>query len=272
MKSRPILFSGAMIRALLAGTKTQTRRAVKPAGGKQREWLTVKGITASPKLEIAPLTAERNGVDAYGAQIEHPKGGPLGWVRCPYGKPGDLLWVRETFADLLAVSPATDEPMKIGPGEQLIREPTFWLDDAGDKRWNYDGQVIAYAANSDVEFCDGDGFMGDMADRSDMPRWKPSIHMPRWASRLTLRITDVRVQRLQEISEADAIAEGAPDYEEGVDAPPPDEGMAWSYKASFMRLWESINGLDSWAENSWVWCVSFEVIKANVDEVLKPCD
>ena len=253
MTSRPILFSGPMVRALLDVTKTQTRRAVKPQ----------------------PTVYARAGADAL-ARLMLP--------HCPYGKPGDLLWVRETWVDLLAVSPATDQPMPIGDGERLIEAPTFWLDDQGRKRWNYDGKVIAYRANSDVEFCDGNGFGGDMADKDDMPRWRPSIHMPRWASRLTLRITDVRVQRLQGISEADAIAEG---IERRTDCPGwnrfslagdsfaiKESGAKGSVPTSFPKLayrsiWEHINGPESWDANPWVWAISFEVLRANVDDAIR---
>lgn len=97
-------------------------------------------------------------------------------------------------------------------------------------------------------------------------RWRPSIHMPRWASRLTLRITDVRVQRLQEISEADARAEGAPLELRLLDSV--RLGATASHTGGFERLWESIHGPDSWASNPWVWCLSFRVIHKNIDEVV----
>lgn len=246
MNAKPILFSNEMVRALLEGRKTQTRRVVN-----NPEYFGCLTGDCPHDLSDECANAMR--------------------AECPYGKPGDLLWVRETWADLIAVSPATDKPMDIGPGERLIQEPTFWTDEKGRQRWNYDGQVIAYRANSDVEFCDGDGFMGDMADRSDMPRWRSPIHMPRWASRLTLRITDVRVQRLQDISEADAKAEGVQMEDERywVDYSMPGTQITLSAKKSFNTLWESINGPGSWEANPWVWALTFEVIKANVDAVIK---
>ena len=98
--------------------------------------------------------------------------------------------------ELTAVSPATDEPIPVGSGEQLIEPPTFYMDRKGEKRWNYDGTVIAYRANSDVEFCDGDGFSGEMADKGDLPHWRPSIHMPRKYARLFGRVSDVKLFRL----------------------------------------------------------------------------
>lgn len=121
----------------------------------------------------------------------HPK---VFQIDCPFGKPGDRLWVREAFVELLAVSPATDEPVPIGPGERLLEPPTKRADGA----WNFDGKVIAYRANSAVEFCDGDGFSGEMANREDMPRWKAARQMPREYSRLTLEVAGVRVERAED--------------------------------------------------------------------------
>lgn len=93
--------------------------------------------------------------------------------------------------------------------------------------------------------------------------WKPSIFMPRWASRIDLEITGIRVERLQDISEEDAKAEGAPGYEEGIDSPPPEDGeYSWSHIASFRSLWRSINGHDSWGLNPWVWVLEFKRIEA----------
>lgn len=271
MNAKPILFSGPMVRALLEGRKTQTRRIVKPQ--------PTNGWAFENPPVLGRITSSHPKRGRFGAFVRRGLGSDFpeaDLIACPYGQPGDLLWVRETWADLLAVSPTTDEPMKIGPGERLIEEPTFWIDGEGRKRWHYDGQVIAYRANSDVEFCDGNGFMGDMADRSDMPTWKPSIHMPRWASRLTLRITDVRVQRLQDISEEDARAEGAGLYvpghgfitEQTLHADPGYSNFL-APRQGFEAIWTEINGADSWAANPWVWAISFEVIRENVDAVMK---
>lgn len=241
MRERPILFSGAMVRAILAGTKTQTRRIAKPV--------------RHPDLG--------NLYDPGALVLEHEPQHVIDRA-CPYGQPGDRLWVRETWADLIAVSPSSDEPLPIGPGERLIEPPTSWVDGKGRTRWHYDGKVIAYRANSKIEFCDGDGFSGEFADRSDMPSWRPSIHMPKAFARIWLEVAAVRVERLQDISEADAKAEGALGYEEGVDPPPPDGDHEWSYRASFERLWESINGPGSWRANPWVWVVEFKRVEAAV--------
>jgi hypothetical protein len=194
---RPILFSGAMMRALLAGTKAQTRRVVKP-------------------VDIT--------------------------MRCPYGRPGTKLWVRETwkYAD-----------------------------------WTEDGEPwIAYAAGGDDLLCrtfdeEWDKRLGDIwADLSNPEnynidnraadrRWRPSIHMPRWASRITLEITGVRVERLRDISEADAQAEGierAGEYWRNYGNP---MDPCLRPRTSFATLWSSINGPGSWDANPWVWVVEF---------------
>lgn len=226
MKARPILFSGPMVRALLEGRKTQTRRAVKPQP-QGHHWMRVPGYQFHVKL----LT----GADSCWARFAHsiPQNPEWDWdkdARCPYGKPGDLLWVRETWA------PATN-----GRGA-LFR-----------------------------------------ADAESLIRWRPSIHMPRWASRLTLRITDVRVQRLQDmegqapyLGESDALAEGVNRISHGDgnyyfsafrDEPHPKN---WGDPTdAFREMWESINGPGSWDENPWVWALSFDVIEANVDDVLR---
>lgn len=202
MKERPILFSAPMVRALLAGTKTQTRRIAKPV--------------RHPDL---------GNVYAPGALVlEHEPQHVIDRC-CPYGRPGDRLWVRETHMNWWKLDPANPE------GPRIF------------------SHVAAFAA---------DGYELEPGER-----WIPSIHMLRAASRITLDIKAVRVERLQDISEEDAKAEGAPGYEEGLDAPPPDGDHEWSYRASFQRLWEQINGPGAWAKNPWVWVVEFERAQAH---------
>lgn len=198
-KSRPILFSGPMVRAILVGNKTQTRRVVKPQplglwGSTDLHTHTFVGITNTPK-----------------GAAEHPK--DHCW-NCPYGKPGGLLWVRETWAKY--------------------------------------GDQIEYRASP---ICGGNPDGG----------WRPSIFMPRWASRITLRITDVRIERLTEITEHDAVAEGIA-YDMRRDPLGPckwasvtDVSRGWSSPvAAYQELWEDINGDGSWETNPWVWVISFE--------------
>jgi hypothetical protein len=150
---------------------------------------------------------------------------------CPYGQPGDRLWVRECFA--------------------------AWWETATGKR----SHVMGYRADIDDPYWDGFGF--------DDPwwldaKWEPSIHMPRSFSRITLEITGVRLERLQEISESDARSEGvnaAPDWRHLFNDP-----EAMSYRCGFARLWESINGPGSWAANPWVWVVEFRRIEQEAKE------
>ena len=121
---------------------------------------------------------------------------------------GDRLWVRETWCKLMHTSPQTDEPIEVTNGDRLIEPATSYLDDQGRKRWHYDGLLVVYRATTDVTFCDGDGFSGSGANRDDMPRWKSPACMPREYSRITLEVTGVRVQRVQEISEDECEKEG----------------------------------------------------------------
>lgn len=184
MTDRPILFNDAMVRAILSGAKTQTRRPVK------RESAPSPGFVWAECLcgEIDP--ADRPCVTCEGRF-----GDP------PYGVPGDRLWVRECFA--------------VPPGSELREECAYRADFAPSET------------------------------KTNGKTWTPSIHMPRWASRLTLRVTDVRVERLQDISERDATAD--------LGASPITRDCKVT---KFARLWDDIYG--GWNLNPWVWVVSFE--------------
>jgi hypothetical protein len=186
LKERPILFSGEMVRALLTGAKTQTRRVVK-----WPEW--------AKDTDQAAYFLSRNPAIAY-----FEEGSPKRQFRCPYGAAGDRLWVRETWGRV--------EPLAGTSG--LVYRADGWEDPTGHYRWT------------------------------------PSIHMPRAASRINLNVTGVRIERLQDISEVDALAEGARQY---IDKDP-DYGYAGWYRA----LWESINGPESWSDNPWVWVIEFQ--------------
>lgn len=195
MKDRPILMSAPMVRATLReiDPKTQTRRVVKMSH-------RTPGLIAC----LAP---------------PYPPARPhVAAELCPYGQPGDRLWVRETWAP--------DQYR----ADVIDREP----------------DRLAFAAD----------FIGEPARR-----WRPSIHMPRAASRITLEITGVRVERLQCISEADARAEGIT-YDPGnggvFNVPNLADCMSVSAADSFRKLWSSINGPESWASNPWVWVVEFK--------------
>lgn len=223
MKERPILFSAPMIRALLAGTKTQTRRVVKPhptdprVGGactydEHGEWVWLNGHDGS--------IVSRMG-------------------RCPYGQPGDRLWVKETWRI----------GEDVGEGWSLDSEPgdlhlIYDADGARDYRsfpedyrWPSNGKVVHNSEGTPDHWISYGSF--------------PSIFLPRWASRITLEITAVRVERLQDISEADARAEGCTGH--WVEEAPAADQARFDYR----ELWEQINGPGSWDANPWVWVVEF---------------
>ena len=195
MKDRPILFSAPMVRALLDGSKTQTRR-------------------------VAKLTDAAHVKEPRGHRRWHP-GDPAASLASPYGQPGDRLWVRETWA-----GPLYDPELPFQPTDYKSPKYCVYAADGGPR----------------PEFIDQDDNL--------CCRWTPAIHMFRWASRITLEITRVRIERLHAINEVDAIAEGAAWAACGS----PQEG---SHKAGYAKLWESINGRDTWEFNPWVWVIEF---------------
>lgn len=221
MKTRPILFSAPMVRALLEGRKTQTRRILKPVGHDDGFV-----IVQQDNCKLWPYRSDDGEslfVTIRGQTHEIP-------MECPYGQPGDMLYVRET-----------------------------WREIAG---------LIEYRAT-----------LSDRQSPDNLFRWRPSIHMPRWASRITLELVrNVRVERLQDISEEDAKAEGLraitkdgklvkygiPDR----DGLPGTDNHGWPWVdwntdpvAAYRRLWESVNGPGSWAANPWVWVIEFRRVE-----------
>lgn len=207
-KGRPILFSGEMVRAILSGRKTQTRRAVKPQPD-DGPW-----PNSASHIDWHDLLADIGYFVACG--------------HCPYGKVGDLLWVRETWGFSAKLPASTKDEMS-------------WL------------------AYPDLRGYRADGHDGGYC-------WRPSIHMPRWASRITLKVTDIRVERLQEVSEQDAVAEGLASWPSekqpgvvhyGITVP---DVWETDPRLTYKRLWDTINGKRgySWASNPWVWVVKFE--------------
>jgi hypothetical protein len=216
MKERPILFSAPMVRSILANTKWQTRRVMKnppvwsteyqPAG-----WFWNGTHPGEPTLSKWPDAG------AIGQEIAKH-------AVCPYGWPGDRLWVRETHA----------------PQPDCLLSWDRWMKGHGGEK-----PIVHYAA--------------DASDRAWVDKWRPSIHMPRWASRITLEVTGVRVERLQDISEADAMAEGIVRQSDG------GFGLADSShyhytdpRISYWSLWEAINGEGSVDANPWAWVVEFK--------------
>ena len=212
MAERPILFSSPMIRALLDGRKTQTRRVVKLFDGNHAD----------------KAGCFRRGYDEEpGEWMQYAAAGAWVPVRVPYAV-GDTLWVRETWA--------------------------------GDE----DCGCVYRADHPTADLKRGDLDEGEQQIR----RWNPSIFMPRWASRLTLLVTDVRVQRVQEISEEDARAEGLVRWTDPPRVPDVHYGIAhadvWEMdpRKTFARLWDSINAKRApWASNPWVFAITFEKIK-----------
>jgi len=232
MKEHPILFSGPLVRAILEGRKTQTRRIVKPQP------------VASPGYEHATaFHADTEYSRALGATFAGRDTNPLRWwfadasgpraaYACPYGSPGDRMWVRETWC---------------------LAHPDYHdTDKEAGTRPVKDGRFCFYAATDDVDTGDGSP-------------WKPSIHMPRWASRITLEVTAVSAERLQAISEADAQAEGVDRYAGACDHPrfgcDEIDCLGQTHRASFAALWDAINGdRAAWASNPWVWVIEFKRI------------
>lgn len=235
IKERPILFSGEMVRAILDGRKVQTRRMVKPQPPKECSIHYMIGDESwLPQSKRGPLMHhwEAWGGDLYkNRPQDHLCGSHT--AKCPYGKPGDLLWVRETHA----IVPRTAYAHSDGV-EQTVNP-------------NDDHDAAIYRQGFDRS---NGGF-----------RWRPSIHMPRWASRILLEVVSVRVERLQDISEEDAESEGLLRSESLGGCPTwryqnGGEGFAYPREA-FAGLWQSINGTESWDANPWVWVVEFRRVE-----------
>lgn len=229
MLERPILFSAPMVRAILDGQKTQTRRVVKPQPPKfVRHSVAPQELRGEPKKHTAPYFDAYNGGPHWCWWDEYDRQG-AGWIKCPYGKPGDRLWVRETVACGACA-----------PGKPSHWSPAFWRREQGTPS-NPNG--LWYAAD-------------DLAPERPITargKWTPAIHMPRWASRILLEIVSIRVERLNACSEADALAEGS-QHPSLV----PIVGAGWSSRDMYARLWEHINGEGSWSANPWVWVVEFK--------------
>jgi hypothetical protein len=185
---RPILFSSPMVLAILSGRKTQTRRVIKASADRQlNQFLHYMATSVDPD------------------------------IKCPYGEPGDRLWVRESFAPQCA-----DIHSNYRKGDPMIY------------RADYTGEALDYP-------------------------WKPSIHMPRWASRITLEITGVRAERLQQISDQACCREiGAPLKWDG----PGKEPYQRQMRTAFANLWDSINAKRGygWNTNPWVWVIEFKKV------------
>lgn len=217
MKERGMIFNGEMVRAILDGRKTQTRRIMKP----QPEPCPRGGHWWPSNVFKTMLHVEE--------EMQNGKGGWGGLVgdACPFGDVGDRIWVRETFQ------------------VPLVHEELFEEYSAYPEKFETP-EYCEYAADGGVrpEYCD--------LDDNLRHGWRPSIHMPRWASRILLEITNVRVERLKNISDLDAICEGCSTA---------DMKSGDCVADVFARLWASIYGSDSWNANPWVWVIEFKRVE-----------
>lgn len=230
VKERPILFSGPMVRAILEGRKTQTRRVI------------ADKFLGECVCQAAPSALRTNCI--HSGEPGHPYQYPPPVECCPFGKPGDQLWVRETFC---------------------ILDHDHWADEGKPKDWLYctnhpRRNACAYSAETDSD--------GNAIRKEYGYRWRPSIHMPRWASRLSLEVTAVGVEQLQDISAKDILAEGA------VDRPHQCEYLGKCPVAAFDGCvypdlkslwaagWDGINRkTHPWKSNPWVWVVEFRKVQ-----------
>ncbi|HFU4525613.1 hypothetical protein [Klebsiella pneumoniae] len=203
MKERGMIFNGEMVRAILDGRKTQTRRIMAP----------------QPADDIERCIFPNPEAIGWKSSLRHKHGSTTAHF-CHYGKPGDRIWVREAFASGLSTK-----------------------------------STLAYRATHKREDLE-DGFY-------DTIKWTPSIHMPRWASRILLEITNVRVERLNSIHDVDAMREGIQNL---TTCSHSDFGIPGVVNAqhpvrAFQLLWESIYGADSWRANPWVWVIEFKRVE-----------
>ncbi|GLH24141.1 hypothetical protein ENT52713_15370 [Enterobacter sp. 200527-13] len=228
MKERGMIFNGAMVRAILDGRKTQTRRPANP----------------QPELTAGSGFSWKGWVYGSGS-TDRETNKNFAHVACPHGKPGDRIWVRETFS---CIGNEEGHPVD-AEGNLCSRE---------DAQRIYRASAIQKPRNYGI-WTSPDGFDFEGA-------WTPSIHMPRWASRITLEITNVGVQRLQSISQNDASREGL------IRLPATGRyclnqgdqyfgGASHDAREVFSWLWESIYGKESWQANPWVWVIEFKRIE-----------
>lgn len=227
MKERGMIFNGEMVRAILDGRKTQTRRimAIQP----EHSELGLRRV-------IDSKNGRDNGKyfwsqsDARGLKMRSKVFG------CPYGEVGDRIWVRETYQ---------------GPLFDYERMESYLEDSSKFEKPEF--CVYRADGNPAPEFYD--------ADDNLHCGWRPSIHMPRWDSRILLEITVIRVERLNTISQADAIAEGAPPSHPSIDCVSQEYGFPDFSRSWFGQTWQHIYGEESWQSNPWVWVIEFKRVE-----------
>ena len=220
MRERGIHFNSEMVRAVMEGRKTQTRWIVNPEPD-------------SPQL-LESRTAESGCVYAIHANRSNVHQGRFRWD-CPFGQPGDRLWVRETARCEFSREDFTNQVFRTNVA------------------YRADGKSKTFETNKPSKWFPD---RTNLTAAGELP-WCPSIHMPRWASRITLEITSVRVERLNSMTESDALAEGC---NGGRDSIP-----GYMYSATphehFHHVWQSIYGKESWQANPWVWVIEFKRVE-----------
>lgn len=268
MKERPIIFSAPMVREILEGRKTMTRRVVKfPEWKEKEDSFTCKSATVYKNFDVSGhnwFTWDLNGVGGWNSKEETIEKSKMcsyiaaiqqDFVSCPYGQPGDRLWVKEKWRvgawDVDTGNIAVD----YAASPELAKTPWIYADKMFERLW-IQSTDDAMKANLPMDEC------GEYHwEPGKGPcHWRSSMFMPRWASRITLEITAVRVERLHDISTSDVFAEGMEMR------PEDDDGSTWgAFGAAhqrFKELWESINGPDSWDVNPWVWVIEFKRVEA----------
>ena len=235
MTEHPIIFNGDMVRAILRGEKTQTRRPVKPQPATGCMY-SINGAH-NAALHLTDAGCQVRYIPPTGRSKDH-------LLLCPFGQPGDRLWVRETWR---LADPDGDDAVS----EDVHGPYAPFVGGNGSRkiRWR-----VIYRATSP-----------ESHPKYGKALWTPSIHMPRWASRITLEITDINAERVQDITEDDARAEGVkPEFRTVVARSDggPDYHIPCSYRGGFANTWNAIYakrpGL-SWDENPWIWAITFSV-------------
>ncbi|WP_126965773.1 hypothetical protein [Xanthomonas arboricola] len=277
MRERPIRLKAHEVRAILSGAKSQTRRVVKVGGELPPEWATFAAEGHSLRTSggdrpsgLFYWSEQQTAGQALKAlrrwpilPAKHPLAGESYWAECPFGKIGDRLWVRETWQQVHPLQVAAGRYSHEGragiPGPPPVSYRTIYRADGefppiymlGGEPWPY-RSLTPFERNGMQSFVDD-------------PWWNPSVHMPRWACRLVLEITDVRVERLQAISDADAAAEGIIEYDMGdrpamygTGYPDSDPNADSSPRGAFQKLWQSTGG--DWDANPWVWVIGFRQV------------
>lgn len=234
MKELPILFCASIVRAILSGQKTVIRSAVKDD---PVNVIALIDRDDKPKNKFGLCLTDHNVINKHSS--------------CPYGTPGDRLWVRETWADANMDGAPVLAYRADGGIRDLMEEESF-LNDRG--AFNYDDP-----RSKPYQFC---CWVDDLIAGAEA-RWRPPAHMPRWASRILLQITDVRVERLQDISEEQVIAEGIglSICQQSLETPQTRHQSKLTAVHDFAGLWDSINGAGAWDSNPWVWVAEFKRVE-----------